>query len=194
MKYLLIILSTLSLFCSNKKVLKPASTWAATASNELVSFNAFRDGFVTGVFGANNAGDMPTGSNEMITKSDLLQWAFNVDPDASSISAMSNTRLPTKQQIIDALYNNSTSIRLRSTGVWTTACDAANGSQNVPNPATLTLIYHNGGLTTNTTFRAIINLSSFDPAFKENNVTSGYTWTNQSSAPFHHRITDACIN
>lgn len=192
MKYLLIFISILSVFCSSKKP-EVASTWAATASNELVSFNALRDALLNGPLGADNAGNLPTGTNEMITKSDLLQWAYNVNPDASSISSMPNNRLPTKQQIIDAIYSTSTQVRLRTIGVWLTACNAATGSQNVPTVATLTTIYHNGGLNTNTTFRAIINFSNFDPAFKQNDITSGFEWTSQSSVTFHYRITDACI-
>lgn len=186
MKYLLIFISALFVFafCSNKKsVTLPASTWAATGSNELVSFNALRDALLTGAL----FGGLPDGSNEMITKSDLLQWVSNVNPDASSISSMANNKLPTKQQIIDALFNNSISVRFRSDGTWIDCGTAANGSGGTANT-----LYFNGGLGMGTKFRSTGSLLGADPFLKQTNETTGIGWSALNSSIRFYEVTAYC--
>lgn len=76
------------------------STWAGTASNQLVTFNALRDAW--GVLFVPQ-GSAPTGTNEIVTKTDVETY-IKIDTANSTWSSLSSTRCPTKDQILQAAF------------------------------------------------------------------------------------------
>lgn len=76
------------------------STWAATADNQLVTFNALRDAYDTNQMYFKSA---PTGSNEICTKADIETYV-NIDTATSGWSGYSSTRCLTKSVIRGAAY------------------------------------------------------------------------------------------
>jgi len=77
-----------------------ATTWAATADNQLVTFNALRDAYDTNQMYFKSA---PTGSNEICTKADIETYV-NIDTATSGWSGYSSTRCLTKSVIRGAAY------------------------------------------------------------------------------------------
>ena len=98
MKTLLIIaLITLSAFCTKETYY--ATTWAGTASDQLVTGAALRDGGnTTGLFTITTA--IPSGlDNKIMTKTDLETYT-DIFTTNFPISGMTSRRCPTKGDIL----------------------------------------------------------------------------------------------
>jgi hypothetical protein len=75
-----------------------ATTWAGTASNQLVTFDALLDGVNTGALSLKNT---ITGSSRIVTKSNVENY-IQMGTYNSTWTGYSSTKCPTKSQILQA--------------------------------------------------------------------------------------------
>ena len=80
-----------------------ASTWAATASNETISFTNLKDGVDTGVLSEKAA--IPT-SNEQITKADANTYV-NIDTSFAPYAAKASNQLVVKSNLLSIVTVNT---------------------------------------------------------------------------------------
>lgn len=97
MKKLLFLFLVLTSFCT--KEMNYATTWAGTASNQLVTGAALRDGgTTTGLFTITTT--IPTGLNsKAMTKAELATYT-DIPTGNFPLSGMTSNRCPTKQDIL----------------------------------------------------------------------------------------------
>lgn len=77
-----------------------ATTWAGTANNQLVSFNAFLDAWGVVLI---PKGSAPTGSNEIVTKADVESFVY-IDTANAYWTALSSNQCPTKEDIFQSAF------------------------------------------------------------------------------------------
>lgn len=89
-----------------------ATTWAGTANNQLVTFNAFLDAWGVVLI---PKGSAPTGSNEIVTKADVESFVY-IDTANAYWTALSSNQCPTKEDIFQSAFYDALFYANRLTG------------------------------------------------------------------------------
>lgn len=81
------------------------STWAGTASNQLITRAALQDAVNAGLFGL-ISGQTITGTTQICTKSYIDARIINVNNTSGTYAGLSSTRCPTKSVLANAKTHN----------------------------------------------------------------------------------------
>lgn len=158
-----------------------ATTWAGTADNQLLTYDAIKDGYNSGVYGLQDPVLFPTGKR-IGKKTFIHDNITSLDQATAVWTALGNNQCPTKSEVYQALSHKIQIYASRGNTQYDLKVELKNGSTVVE-----TFLVQPVNVTTCTYFGELTNWANYNYTI---DITITWSVVNPSTQKYAYNSTD----